>query len=296
MTRLTLGLLFFVASSANCDEPPKIKRERNVVYAKTLDKVMKLDLAMPATGEGPLPAVVCIHGGAWRLGSRTDMSKPNILWNNKAFTDELAAHGYVAVSISYRLIHDAPFPAMIEDCQTAVRWLRENAKRYNIDPDHIGVTGFSAGGHLAALVGLAADEPKLRGPLCPKEKSNVQCVVDFYGPADLTKYLTDESSMRAVFEPMIGGPVKDRAELWKAVSPINHVRKGAPPFLILHGTDDHLVSIDHSRELAAKLEKAGAEVKLVELEGYDHGWIGRESQKTMDMAIAFFDRHLKPKK
>jgi len=125
-----------------------IQRSRssgNLVYGKGGDTDLLLDLAMPKSGAGPFPAVMFLHGRGWREGSRQDMSQ---------FIEGMAGMGYVSVTIEYRLVPAARFPAQVEDCKAAVRWLRANATKYRIDQDHIGVVGFSAGGHLASMLGV----------------------------------------------------------------------------------------------------------------------------------------------
>src|SRR5262249_35837847 len=142
-----LALLAAPALTRADQAKPAIRVERGLVYGKGGDTQMKLDLAMPKTGGGPFPAAVCIHGGGWRAGKRQDMG---------AVMELLARKGYVAVTVSYRLTGKAKFPAQIEDCKAAVRWLRANAKKYKVNPERIGAVGASAGAHLACMLGTTA--------------------------------------------------------------------------------------------------------------------------------------------
>src|SRR5262249_24089734 len=135
----------------------------------------KLDLYLPDKADGPLPVVVWVHGGAWRQGSKNGC--PGVY---------LAARGFAVASVGCRLSHDAVFPAQIEDCKAAVRWLRANAKKYTLDPDHVGAWGASAGGHLVALLGTTGGMKDLEGKDGDLDQSSkVQCVVDWFGPTDL---------------------------------------------------------------------------------------------------------------
>src|SRR5205807_1312751 len=135
------------------------------------------------TGAGPFPAVVCIHGGGWRAGSREQLSRPDKSLGERSFIETVAGHGYVAISISYRLAPAAKFPAQIEDCKAAGRWLRASAKKYRVDPKHIGAVGASAGGHLACLLGTTRKKDGFEGKGGHADESSaVQAVVNFFGP------------------------------------------------------------------------------------------------------------------
>jgi acetyl esterase/lipase len=270
----------FGASLAAQSPPLKI----DVVYGKAGGKELKLDLARPTEGKGPFPAVICLHGGGWRMGNKRDM---------RAWIQLLARKGYVAASVGYRLAPDHTFPAQIEDCKAAVRFLRANAEKYAIDKDRFAAIGYSAGGHLACLLALTNEKHGWEGREHLTESSRVQAVVDYFGPTDLTLFAKDETAQRGMLGPFIGVKYSENPAAHEKASPIKYVTKNAPPFLIFHGTKDLVVSIEHSRKLAAKLKDPGVEVKLVEVPGEGHGWDGTAGIDTTTETLKFLDEKLK---
>ncbi len=181
------GLALVVAQTASAAEPPaNVAVEKDITYGKGGTEDLKLDLARPERAEGQLPAIVYIHGGGWSGGARKDYGGE---------IQEAAKRGYVAVTVGYRLTRPDkegkakyPFPAQIEDCKCAIRWLRANAEKYHVDPNRIGATGGSAGGHLSLLVGVTGSEKKFDGTGGnPDASSQVQAVVNYFGPTDLAR-------------------------------------------------------------------------------------------------------------
>ncbi len=290
-------LLLALTPAAAASEPPAVPYtlKTDVTFAQVGAEKLQLDIAIPK-GEGPRPCLVCLHGGAWKVGSRKQLSQPTRMIDlglpGKSLLDVYASQGYVAVSISYRLAPANKFPAQIRDAKTAVRFLRANATQFGIDPDRIAALGFSAGGHLAALLGTADDVTEFEGDLYPEQSSKVQCVVDFFGPTDLTLYGETPGIEKSIMVPLLGGTTRDRIELYKRASPLEHVSKDDPPFLILHGTADIMVPIIHSERLHERLTAAGVKSELVTVKGQGHGWGGEESKRSIDLSLRFLAEHL----
>jgi acetyl esterase/lipase len=251
---------------------------RDLVYKTVNGAVLTLDLYCPEKVSGPAPVIVWIHGGGWRSGGKKQC--PAVV---------LVPDGYAVASIDYRLSSTAPFPAQIEDCKAAVRWLRANAAKYNLDPDRIGVWGMSAGGHLAALLGTSGGVPELAGSGDNMEySSRVQAVCDVAGPVDLLA-LTELGPKRMLaIEGLLGGsPEKDKAT---SASPLHFVSKDDPPFLIVHGEGDRVVPVEQSQRFYEELKKAGVNATLKILPGVGHQGVMMNAVKD---AKVFFDTTLK---
>ncbi len=282
---ILFGLLASPLFGQNSTKPRyEAKLIPDIVYQKIGDREIKIDLALPTRGQGPFPTVLCVHGGAWRMGSRKELT---------GLIQLLADRGYVAASVQYRLVPDVMFQQQIEDVKTSVRWLRENAQTYSIDPKKIGSLGFSAGGHLVCLLGTTNPKHGFEGTLYPKQSSEVQCVVDYFGPTDLTAYGKDESAQNAVFEPLLGGRFLEKPELFRKASPLTYVSKDCPPLLAIHGTKDRLVPFSQSEQLVEKLTKLGADAKLVTVKGGDHGFFGDDQKRTTREMLGFLEKNLK---
>lgn len=276
--------------------PKGVKVERDIAYVPGGDAAQALDLYLPEqTLDKPLPLVVWIHGGGWRGGSKAGCGS--------AF---LVPHGYAAASVEYRFSQKAVFPAQIQDCQAAIRWLRVNAKKYNIDPDHIGVAGDSAGGHLVALLGTAGGAnafPPIGGN--ENVSDRVQAVCDYYGPTDFNTVMAQAAADKGVtniyafntpkdpYSSLIGVHLGEDKAKGEAVSPVHYVSKDDPPFLILHGTADVHVPFAQSVELADALKNAGVEVTLQRFPGGGHGGPVFGKPAVHELIRAFFDKHLK---
>jgi acetyl esterase/lipase len=264
----------------------EVRIERGLVFGKGGDRDLLLDLAVPKDVDGPFPVVLCIHGGGWTRGDRADMQKT---------IETLAGHGYVAVSVDYRLAPKDRFPAALEDCKAAVRWLRANAGQYKIDPDRIAAVGFSAGAHLACMLGVTRKEDGLEGSGGNADQSSaVQAVVSFFGPTDLTREDFGKDVPRENLQPFLGGTPAEKKDDYRKASPVTYAGKHAPPFLFFHGTSDHIVPIKHSEVLLARLKDAGVSAELVTMENEGHGWDGPALLKSIARMIVFLDQHLKP--
>ena len=287
MKRLLLLAAFLVVVPLQAQE--KLRVENDLVFGKGGGQELRLDLAVPA-GPGPFPAILCVHGGGWRGGSR------------KLFAETLkvlAGRGYVAAAVEYRLAPDHKFPAQIEDCKCEVRWLRANAAKYKVDPNRIGAVGFSAGGHLVCLLGLTTRADGLEGtgdltPDAARQSSRVQAVVSFFGPTDFTREDWDPK-VQPLITDFLGGTLKEKPAVYAKASPVTYVRpdKDNPPFLIFHGTQDDIVRYSHAVLLVKKLHEVKAPAELVTMEGEGHGWKGEKLQESVAKTILFFDRHLK---
>jgi acetyl esterase/lipase len=267
---------------------------QNLTYAKVGDVNLQLDLAMPKDGNGPFPAIVFIHGGGWSGGNRHSF---------RAKVEEAARRGYVAATVSYRLTQPdklsgtpkEPFPAQIYDCKAAIRWLRAHAAEYKVDPQRIGVTGASAGGHLSLLVGLTSPSDQLEGDEGNLDQSSrVQAVVNIFGPTDLTK--TYETSPGAVgfLKALCNGTPDTAAKQYKAGSPVTYVTVDDPPVLTLHGDKDALVPPQQAKILDARMKAVGAKHELLILPEQGHGFQGDAAEQADKAAWDFFAKHLRP--
>lgn len=274
--------------------PAGIRMERDIAYVPEGDEAQRLDLYLPeAVPEKPLPLIVHIHGGGWRAGNKFPCPVVGMVFQ-----------GYVVASVEYRFSQVAVFPAQIQDCQAAIRWLRANAARYHIDPDRVGVVGGSAGGHLSALVGTSGGTgvfPPIGGN--EGQSDRVQAVCDIYGPADFTtvvKQAAEDTNVENIFEfnspkdpysSLIGVPL-ETTEKSRAVSPVTYISEDDPPVLILHGTHDALVPYAQNVQFAEALKAKGVPVWLQTLPGSGHGGAAFGKPEIRKLTETFFAKHL----
>lgn len=267
---------------------PDVDVQRDLVYKTINGQDLRLDIYSPQSISHPLPVVLWIHGGGWSKGRKE--RKPPV---------NLMASGYIIVSIDYRLSNAAPFPAQIEDCKAAVRWLRANSEAYHIDPGHIGAWGHSAGGHLAALLGTSGGVAALEGAGDNSAfSSRVQAVCDVSGPSDILRLYkdasnaTEESSRRAktFVEQFLGGKGEQFEAKAIAASPVTYISKDDAAFLLIHGENDMSIPVSQSELFVEKLKSAGVEATLEVAEGRGHGVGGRRFAGDI---TNFFDKHLK---
>lgn len=274
-----------VIPAADLTVPETIQFDQAIEYANPDGQHLKLNMARPNNAQGLLPAIVCIHGGGFRAGNR-DSYNPLLL--------KLAGKGYVAVSVSYRLAPKYPFPAAIYDVKAAVRWLKANAPAYQIDPERIGVTGDSAGGHLAQFLGVTADVKQFEGDAGNYAQSTrVACVVNRYGPSDFTKSYGKSVDAAEVLPLWLGGNLETALKNHVVSSPLNWVTPAAAPTLILHGTEDKYVAHEQGVWMRDRLKGAGVDVEMLTLEGAGHGFKGADAAKAEAAMLAFFDARLK---
>lgn len=257
----------------------------NIPYVDGGTDKQRLDLYLPPDGNATRhPLLVWIHGGGWAGGSKRDCPAKGLL-----------AHGFVVASVEYRFSQDAIFPAQIEDCKSAIRWLRAHAAEYGIDPEKVAVWGASAGGHLVALLGTTGGSKLFDKGANLEQSSRVQCVIDFFGPTDFLHYGENSENFQQtnnLVAKLIGGPIAQHQEAAKLASPLYFVSKDSAPFLIMQGDSDNLVPLQQSQVLHAALDKAGVENTLKVLPGSGHGGAAFGSPESLKLMADFVARHL----
>jgi acetyl esterase/lipase len=264
--------------------PENVQFESGVEYSNPDGQHLQLDLARPK-GDGPFPAVICIHGGGFRAGTREGYDPLCVT---------LAKHGYIAVTVTYRLAPKYQFPAAVFDVKASVRWLRANAARYGIDPHRIGVMGGSAGGHLAQFLGVTGGVQRFEGDGGNADQSSrVACVVNYFGPSDFTKSYGKSVDAAEVLPLFLGGDLEHARRRHIEASPLYWVTPDAAPTLCIHGTEDKYVAHEQAVWLVDRLKASAVEAELLTLEGAGHGFRGADAQKAEKAMIEFFDRHLK---
>jgi len=286
-TILAVGL--FAQPPAGFTVPKNLIWEPDLEYSIVGGKGQRLalDVVRPIESASPLPAIVCIHGGGFRAGDREHYLPLCV---------RLAQHGYIAATVSYRLSPMYQFPAPVQDVKAAIRWLRANARRFNLDPERIGVTGESAGGHLALFAGLTPDVPELEGSGSNLDQSSrVACVVNYYGPADFTKSYGKSVDAAEVLPLFLGGDLDHEREAHRRASPLNWVTPRAAPVLTIHGTADPYVAYEQAVWITERLQNAGVEAELETIQGGGHGFKGADADRAERRMFDFFDRHLLPK-
>ena len=257
-------------------------------YAEYDGRKLRLDLFRPQVRTEPLPAVVCIHGGGWRNGDRGSQT---------AVAQTLAANGYVAVTITYRLRDEAIFPAAIQDCKAAVRWLRANAKRLGVDPERIGATGLSAGGHLAALLATSGGVKGLEGEGGNAEfDSTIQACVACGAQSDLESERIQELSRRPqdpFYQGFLGGTYDDVPKRYALASPRHHLDDDDPPLAFVTGQKDDPST--HADAIRGDLKAKGVPTGLLVIPDAPHAFQGTQKffDEFMAFTLEFFDRHLK---
>lgn len=246
----------------------EMRKVGNLDYVGKGNPRQMLDLYLPEKIQEPVPVVMWIHGGAWRQGSKNNAGRPLRVADGK----------YAVVSVGYRLTQEAQWPAQIHDCKAALRFVRANAKKYGLDANKIAVWGSSAGGHLVCLLGTTQNDETLDGELGPHVggKTDVNCVVNFFGPTDFVKMDSQGSSMNhnAASSPegqLLGGVVSELTKKAKEASAHYHVSKDDAPILTVHGTKDRLVPYAQGKAFDEALDKADVSSTLLTVEGGGHG-------------------------
>jgi acetyl esterase/lipase len=279
-----------------------IEWRKDLAYVTHGGPSQTLDLYAPKQATA-VPLIVWIHGGAFLFGSKEGFPQEPVPLH-------LLLEGYAVASINYRLSPEAVFPAQLEDCKAAIRYLRAHADEFGLDPNRIGVWGASAGGHLAAFLGTTGEVRDFDAGENLGHSSRVRAVCDFYGPTDFLQMdahrLPDGQIHDAPDSPeskLVGGPIQDNPDKVRRANPITYVTQGAPPFLIVHGRLDRLVPFHQGQLLAAALETVGAPVHFHAVEGGGHGqYFGAgggcglyADSRVAPMVKAFFAAHLAAK-
>lgn len=282
MKRSLLFLLSFGAAFAG-------PIERDITFARVGEIELRLDLYQP--DQGPAAGlIVWVHGGAWRAGSRSNVDLKG-----------LTAFGWAIASVDYRLSTQARFPAQIHDIKAAIRYLRARSDALGIPADRIVIAGSSAGGHLAALVGVSNGHPDLEGTVGDHHKvsSDTQAIVSLYGGSNLTSILRQSTphglSVRVpALDLFLGGQPDVVPDLAKLASPVFHVAAGDPPLLLMHGDQDPQMPINQSHELAGAYEAAGLPVRFKVLHGSAHGGPAFTTKESLQFIDRFLREHLRP--
>ena len=265
--------------------PGTVVHEANVEYSNVGQKV-EMDILRPKNMTGVAPAVLLIHGGGFRGGNRQSYLP---------LAARLAEKGYVAATASYRLAPRHQFPAAVEDVKAAVRFLRANAGKYQIDPERIAAWGGSAGGHLVLMLGLTAGVAEFEGTGPNRQySSKVQAVVNYYGPTDFTQSYQKSVDAALVLPQWLGGHLDQNRRIHQVASPLNWVNPNAAPTISLHGTKDTYVAYEHSVVLTERLINAGVDAELESISGAGHGFRGADAERAEKAALAFLERVFKP--
>lgn len=289
MRVLTLLLTSLCSACASYSGPPSNTRQpapvttpytvhKDLTYTPAQwPQALLADVYVPA-GKGPFPAVLVIHGGGWENGDREQV---------KSIAERVAERGYVVMNVTYRLAPAYRFPAPVYDLQQAVRWLHVHAADYKVDGRHIGAFGYSAGAHLAAMLGTISTGDPLDKPY-GGEETRVQAVVAGGTPTDLRKFPGG-----TLVPQFLNTTLQEKPELYALASPVTHITKDTPPFFLYHGGMDMLVPVDHAVDMKAALDAAGVPAELYILRGREHVTAFLTDWGAVSAALDFLDRNLR---
>lgn len=283
---LVVGYLSLVLQLTTDAQPSTMHINRDITYAHTDSRDLNLDLYLPAaTTQGPL--IVWIHGGAWRAGNKSNMPLKSLVQD-----------GFQVASIDYRLTTEARFPANVHDIKAAIRFLRAKSKSLNLNTSKILIAGASAGGHLAALVGVSNGNETLEGTLGEHTdtSSDVQGIISFYGASNLTTILSQSTphglSVRIpALQLLLGGQPEDKVQLAQLASPVFHVNSNDPPLLLIHGDQDPQMPINQSHELVGAYRQHDLAVEFEVIHGAAHGGAAFYDTTRLDLVKAFLKQH-----
>jgi acetyl esterase/lipase len=306
---IAVYLCFCITASTLAQEPAAVKNkkasevryripdgvafEADVEYGRAGQRSLTLDLFRPKDqGAKMLPVVVYIHGGGWQQGDKNE--------GHRVLSELVLSGNYAAVTVGYRLSGEAIWPAQIHDCKAAVRWVRARAMTYGFDPDRIGACGGSAGGHLAAMLGVAGDVDELEGECGnPGYSSRVQCVAATSGAYDFVHFYEQTAGKsngiraRTVVRQLLGGTPDEQTKAARSASALTYVSGDDPPFLLGHGTLDPSVPFDQSLTFLAALKNASVPATFIRFENGGHIGGGPQFQERRRV---FFDKYLRGQK
>jgi acetyl esterase/lipase len=264
----------------------------NVQYCTGGGKPLLMDVFVPRKRfHRPTPTILWLHGGGWERGDKNGSSGARFL----------ALAGFVTASIYYRLSGEANFPADIEDCKCAIRYLRANALRYEIDPSRIGIAGASSGGHLALLAGTADERAGLEGSGgWPMVSSRVKAVVSYYGPTDFRTMGADFGTRaQAAITKLLGVPFQVNPDAYSHASPITYISSDDPPILMVHGDGDTLVPFSQSERMREAYLRAGLKADLVKVGNANHDFepvssrpLSISIEQIHNLTVEFFEKSL----
>ncbi|MFN0080294.1 MAG: alpha/beta fold hydrolase [Prosthecobacter sp.] len=277
-----IALLLFLIAFAACAET-----QTDIEYARVGDLSLKLDLHRPQATNPPL--IVYVHGGAWRAGSKSDVPIAKLL-----------DHGFAIASVDYRLSTQAVFPAQIHDIKAAIRFLRAKSELFHLNTSRIAIIGSSAGGHLAALVGVTNGNKVLEGTIGEhlSQSSEVQCIVSLFGASNLQTILPQSTEfglkMRVpALQLLLGGQPTEKPDLAKLASPVAHLDKDDTPLLLIHGDADPQMPPEQSQEMAQAYEALNLPVRLIMLPGSKHGGLEFYDDERTVIVAKFLDKALR---
>src|SRR5215212_2720059 len=262
----------------------RVTIEEGVVFGTGGGRELRCDVFTPPGNPRNAPGVLLLHGGGWRSGDRSQLRGYGVL---------LGREGYVCVASEYRLSPDHHWPAHLEDCKAALRWMRANAERLGVDPDRIAVSGNSAGAHLALMLAATPGDPAFEGEGgTPGVSTAVAAVIAIYPPTDLTHLVGADPQSNDAVHGFLGPGVT--AEVARRASPLTYVRKDFPPTLLIHGTADIVVNYRESLRLFEALEQAGASVELHLYAGQPHAFDAAPAFRRQCAQIMrpFLDRYV----
>ncbi len=292
---LLFSLMILAAISSFCQSNPNIQffpegtiLKGNIPYNNDNHQKHLLDLYLPKDAKGKIPLVVLIHGGAWLSNDKyADMG-----YMAKTMA-EIVSNGIAIASIDYRFSTEAIFPANLQDCNRAISYLFDNADKYGFDTKRFAVMGFSAGGHLANMVGLSKNNniPNffMKGS---STAFSIKAVVDFYGPAELVLFPGAED-VKSPESILLGAAPLARPDLAKIASPITYVDKNDPPFLIIQGEKDESVDPKQSKLLSAWLNAVGVKNEMIIVKGAPHYGTMFDVEDVRNKVISFLKLQLK---